>query len=235
MTSTESVPLKQAPLFVKKLDGLGYLGNWHQVRGTIYITLQNLPGAILRSLTISKKRIGVAENIWVFSSHLPIINPKIMIEKREYFRNLFQRLKGEECMLEWEGIISRKMQWRKNPQLSKFFSKMDKKPSNLLMNTLIAESRISDLTKKLKPDRIIISVSGGVIPPPIEGAKFEYYSKRQSDLFNNPIECTWYTQIKKQFYLTRRISKALEYILLLLDKIMEQQLRVTRKISEELI
>ncbi len=233
--TTSTVQPRHAPAIVKAIDGLGYLKTWHQARGSFSIGLKDLPGNFLNLLVISKKKIGFAENLWHFSATLPIVDVQKMTENPERGIALFHRLKGEECVLTWNGVFNRKPSWKKNPQLSDLFQTSVINLPTTLMNRINELDTIEEQIRELKPEKILISISGGVIPPPTGGVKRAYYVTKQREIFEKPLECAWYTVLTQQFYLTRKISEKLERILLLLNKLLEIQNFITNITVQELM
>ncbi|MHA2094557.1 MAG: hypothetical protein ACW98F_08010 [Candidatus Hodarchaeales archaeon] len=233
--TASAIQSRHAPAIIKSINGLGYLKSWREARGTYSIDLEGLPGEFLNNIVVSKKKIGFAENLWNFSTTSSVLDVQTMADNPEKGIALFKRLKGEECVLTWNGVFNRRPRWTKNPKLLDLFNTSTINLPNNLINRITENFGFDERIKKLKPEKILINISGGVIPPPTEGPKQRYYLHKQREIFEKPLECAWYTVLTQQFYLTRKISQTLERIFLLLNNLIEVQTFITQKAIRELM
>ncbi|MHA2172183.1 MAG: hypothetical protein ACXAB7_20110 [Candidatus Kariarchaeaceae archaeon] len=232
MTITTS-QLRRAPPIIKIINRTGYLKSWYKARGTFMVELENLPGEFLKSIVISKKRIGVADNLWQFSCTLPVLTAQMMEKNPQRGGVLFQQLKREECLFEWKGLIKKTQNWSLKSQL--FNQNTISDSESLIIQKLSENQNLEEYIRVIRPEKIFISISGGVIPPPREGSKKDHYLTNRLKLYQNPIECAWYTILTKNFHLTRKTSQIMEHLLLVMNSLIEIQNYITQKVLQELI
>lgn len=183
---------RKEPDVVKVLSA--FLTKWNP---TIGGTLVYPKDTLFEEMLIKTVPVGLGfENATEFSCSVNVVPEEEMDEKK---REIYRRLKGMECELEYEGTISKKPRFKPSESLSKLTRFVPSLLiSNDLVNTLHNEGKLISLIRTVRPDELKFSLISVTQADFAEIAtSSEGMLSSMARFYNEPKRIVWVFKLKK--------------------------------------
>lgn len=192
-----------------------HIKDWRNIGGLIYATPKQLP---LNYLVFRQKPLGFFETALSITAIYEAVKGENMNNALE---DLYRRLKGMECYLEWRSLLPRKGVFKENVFLKELRLRVnDLQISGELAKLLNEDREVMRLVEKIRPDSLTIGLHS--IPASYESLLVSGASLIDvvEDFYKKPIGITWLITLDTPFSQGLGVHKKAEEIVHLLHSIL---------------
>jgi len=145
--------------------------------------------------------------------------------------DLYRKLKGMECLLEWEGLLPRKGVFKINPFLKELRLHIaDLQISDELASILNRDEEVMRLVKRVNPDGLTIGLHSIPSEYPSLTESENFLLSLVKEFYRKPTGITWLIALDTQFDRIPGVNRKVEDVVCLFNAI----LRVLREEVKQL-
>jgi len=171
-----------------------YVKDWRNIGGLIYVTPKEIA---CNYLVFQRRPAGFFDTAWRISVLYDVLGGGSMNTALE---DLYRKLKGMECSLEWEGLLPRKGVFKINPFLKELRLHIDDlQISDELANILNEDEEVMGLVKKLNPDGLTVGLHSIPSKYPLLTEPRDFLLSLVKEFYRKPMGITWLIVLDTQF------------------------------------
>ncbi|NHV98412.1 MAG: hypothetical protein HA496_02055 [Thaumarchaeota archaeon] len=202
-----------------------YVKDWRIIGGLIYVTPKEIP---CNYLIFQRRPAGFFDTAWRISVLHDALGGSSMNTALE---DLYRKLKGMECLLEWEGLLPRKGVFKINPFLKELRLHIaDLQISDELASILNRDEEVMRLVKRVNPDGLTIGLHSIPSEYPSLTESENFLLSLVKEFYRKPTGITWLIALDTQFDRIPGVNRKVEDVVCLFNAI----LRVLREEVKQL-